>query len=140
MRWMPNLAIRSQAYWMHLALRALDAAPAPAIGRGERLWLALYLPASFAYRRAGARLALWLGEKSQWLGWLAAFLMSCLWSRPAWMAVRSLIAALPLGVRAGAQRSSRRRPPVSAALMVGVPFPSTLSSFKAWCGLPSRRK
>jgi putative peptide zinc metalloprotease protein len=127
---MPNLAIRSQAYWMHLALRALGAAaPAPAIGRGERLWLALYLPASFAYRVALAlAFALWLGEKSQWLGWLAAFLMLMFMVvRPAWMAVRSLIAALPLGgPRRRAALITSAAGAVSAALMVGVPFPSTL--------------
>jgi len=44
---MPNLAVRSQAYWTHLMLRLLggtDGAPAPEMARGEHKWLLLYAP------------------------------------------------------------------------------------------------
>ena len=50
---MPNLAIRSQAYWMHLALRRARRCGARTGYRARRASLAaLYLPASFAYRVA----------------------------------------------------------------------------------------
>ncbi|HEX2333186.1 MAG TPA: hypothetical protein VHI32_08440 [Burkholderiales bacterium] len=127
---LPNLAIRSQAYWMHLALRLLGgAAAAPVIARGERIWLVLYMPASCAYRLALALgLTLWLGAKSEWLGWLAALLVvGFMVVRPAWIALRSLLAALPLG------RPRRRAALVSsaagagaAALLLAIPLPSAL--------------
>jgi putative peptide zinc metalloprotease protein len=127
---LPNLAIRSQAYWMHLALRLLGGAgQAPVTTRSERVWLALYLPASCAYRLALALgLALWLGAKSEWLGWLAAVLIAAFMVvRPASTAVRSLLAALPLG------RPRQRAALISAAagggaaiLLLAVPLPSTL--------------
>ena len=127
---LPNLAIRSQAYWMHLALRLLGGAgQAPVTTCGERVWLALYMPASCAYRLALAfGLALWLGAKSEWLGWLAAVLVAAFMVvRPATTALRSLLAALPLG------RPRRRAALISAAagggaavLLLAVPLPSTL--------------
>jgi len=127
---MPNLAIRSQAYWMHLALRLLGgSAPAPVIGRGERIWLALYMPASSAYRLALALgLTLWLGAKSEWLGWLAALLLVVFMVvRPAWTGLRSLLAALPLGrPRQRAALVSSAVGAGAAALLLAVPLPSTL--------------
>ncbi len=127
---MPNLAIRSQAYWMHLALRLLGGtAPAPVVGRGERFWLALYVPASCVYRLALVLgLTLWLGAKSEWLGWLAALLVIVFMVvRPAWSAVRSLLAALPLGrPRQRAAFVSSAVGAGAAALLLALPLPSTL--------------
>jgi len=127
---MPNLATRSQAYWMHLALRLLGgSAPAPVIGRGERLWLALYMPASCAYRLALVLgLTLWLGAKSEWLGWLAALLVvAFMVVRPAWSALRSVLAAMPLGrARQRAALISSAAGAGAAALLLAVPLPSTL--------------
>ena len=127
---MPNLAIRSQAYWMHLALRLLGGtAPAPVIGRGERFWLALYMPASCVYRLALALgLTLWLGAKSEWLGWLGALLVAVFMVlRPAWSTLRSLLAALPLGrPRQRAAFISSAAGAGAAALLLAVPLPSTL--------------
>ncbi len=129
---LPNLAVRSRAYWMHLALRLLGGAAhasAPVITRGEHKWLLFYMPASLAYRLAlGLVLILWLGAKSQWLGWLAAALfLAYVVALPAWIAVRSLLGSLPPG------RPRRRAALVLAPAGVGVlallpvvPFPSTL--------------
>ena len=129
---MPNLAVRSQAYWTHLMLRLLggtDGAPAPEMARGEHKWLLLYAPASLAYRLALAlTLTLWLGSKSAWLGWLAAALvLASMIIRPAGIAFRSLRGALPLG------RPRRRAALVSTVagigtlvLVLAMPFPSTL--------------
>jgi putative peptide zinc metalloprotease protein len=127
---MPNLATRSQAYWTHLVLRLLGgSAPAPVIGRGEHIWLALYLPASCAYRLALAlALTLWLGAKSEWLGWLAALLMLIFMGiRPAWAALRSVLTALPLGrPRQRAALVASAAGAGAAALLLAVPLPSTL--------------
>jgi len=129
---LPNLAVRSRAYWMHLALRLLGGAgqpSAPAGTRGERIWLLVYMPASLVYRIAlGLGLTLWLGAKSEWLGWLAALLLVALMIvAPAWRAFRSLAAALPPG------RPRRRAALIGApaaagalALLFVVPLPSTL--------------
>jgi len=127
---LPNLALRSQAYWMHLALRLLGgAAQPPVIARGERIWLLLYLPASCAYRLALALgLTLWLGAKSEWLGWLATLLVvAFMVVRPTWTALRSLLAALPLGgPRRRATFVSTAAGAGAAALLLAVPLPSAL--------------
>jgi putative peptide zinc metalloprotease protein len=127
---MPNLAIRSQAYWMHLALRLLGAsAPAPLMARGEQVWLALYMPLSCAYRLALALgLTVWLGAKSEWLGWLAALLVIVFMVvRPSWTALRSMLAALPLGrVRQRAALISAAMGACVAVVVLAVPLPSTL--------------
>jgi putative peptide zinc metalloprotease protein len=128
---LPNLAVRSQAYWTQHVLRLLGGtqqAPAPEVTRGERKWLIFYAPASLAYRLALAlALVFWLGSKAAWLGWLAAALMlAYMVARPIWLAIRSLLASLPLG------RSRRRAALVLAlaggalGLVIAVPLPSTL--------------
>jgi len=130
---LPNLAIRSRAYWMHLVLRLLGGAAAqasaPVITPGERKWLLLYAPASLAYRLVlGLGLILWLGTRSQWLGWLAAALfLAYMVALPAWTTVRSLLGSLPPG------RPRRRAALVLAPASVGVlallpivPVPSML--------------
>lgn len=128
---LPNLAVRSQAYWMQLVLRLLGGtqqAPALEVTRGERKWLLVYAPASLAYRLALAlALIFWLGSKSAWLGWLASALMlAYMVARPIWSAIQSLLAALPLG------RARRRAALVMAlaagalGLVIAVPAPSML--------------
>jgi putative peptide zinc metalloprotease protein len=129
---LPNLAVRSRAYWIHLALRLLggaEQASMPAGTRGERIWLLAYMPASLAYRMALAlALTLWLGSKSEWLGWLAALLVvAFMIAVPAWGTFRALAGALPQG-------SARRRAALIAApaaagalaFLFAVPLPSTL--------------
>jgi putative peptide zinc metalloprotease protein len=73
---LPNLALRSQAWWTaqwrHL-IRAESALPRGAVAAGELKWLVIYAPASWLYR-LGLMLALvfWLGRQSWLVGWLAA--------------------------------------------------------------------
>jgi len=129
---LPNLAVRSQAYWTHLMLRLLggaDQGAAPAMTPRERKWLLLYAPASLVYRLALAlALTLWLGSKSAALGWVAAALvLAYLVVLPGGKVVRSLLASLPLG------RPRRRAALVSTLAGIGalvfllaVPFPNML--------------
>lgn len=129
---LPNLAVRSQAYWQHLARRLVAGAAhaqAPAMARGERKWLLLYAPASFVYRLALAFvLVLWVGAYSQLLGWLAALLLfGYLVARPAFLNLRALARSMPLG------RAGRRAGLVAAAagaavlvLVFALPLPSTV--------------
>ncbi len=129
---LPNLALRSQAYWLHLARRLVagaDHAPAPSIARGERKWLLVYSPASFAYRLAlGFALVLWIGSHSQLLGWLVALLLlGYVVLRPAFANLRALLGSVPLG------RARRRAGLVlgtagiaAGAIALAVPLPSTV--------------
>ncbi len=76
---LPNLATRSTAFWRYLLLgRVLGLADvaSPEPGRGERLWLLCYAPASWLYR-AGLAVAIvgWIGSWSMVLGGLAAVVM-----------------------------------------------------------------
>ena len=129
---LPNLAVRSHAYWMHLVLRGLgaaDAASAPLITPGERKWLLLYAPASAAYRIALAlALTLWMGGKSQWLGWLAGVLLfAFLIALPAWGMVRAIVAAVPEGrPRRRAALAGAAASAATLAFALGVPLPSTV--------------
>jgi putative peptide zinc metalloprotease protein len=129
---LPNLAVRSRAYWTHLALRLLgaaQAASAPVLSRGERGWLLLYAPASCAYRLALALgLTLWLGSRSAWLGWLAALLLVIFMvAIPAWGTLRVLGAALPPGpARRRAALIGAPAAAGAAALLLAVPLPSTV--------------
>ncbi len=73
---LPNLGSRSRQWWheqlrRHL-LRLHDAEPMP-LARGERAWLALYAPLSWAYLLAIVAVAVfWLGSISFALGLVAA--------------------------------------------------------------------
>jgi putative peptide zinc metalloprotease protein len=129
---LPNLALRSRAYWMHRVLSVLGGAErgeAPAMTRRERKWLLLYAPASFLYRIAlSLALTLWLGSKAAWLGWLAAGLViAFVIIRPASATVREVLAALPLGrVRRRAAVIAGLSGAAVLALALAVPFPHTL--------------
>jgi putative peptide zinc metalloprotease protein len=128
----PNLALRSHAYWLHLARRVLggDASTAPARGPGELKWLLAYAPLSWGYRLAlSAGLALWVGEKSALLGWLAAAaLLFFVVLRPAYGTARTLWHSFPAG------RPQRRAAwamaltgLLSAGALLALPVPSTVT-------------
>jgi len=126
----PNLASRSAAYWVYLLQRYLLRAPEPVpppSAAGERKWLVLYAPLSFAYRLiiAGAIL-LWIGAKSWLLGLLAAALMfGWLLVRPARDLLRALLpAGRPRG-REGAVLAGAALLAAGLALAVPVPFTVT---------------
>jgi len=127
----PNLAVRSQAYWLHLGRRLLggDASAAPAHGPGELKWLIAYAPVSWGYRFAlSVGLVLWVGEKSALLGWFAAVALAFfVVLRPAWQSACTLWHAVPAG-------KPRRRAAWAAALagglgvgvLLALPVPSTV--------------
>lgn len=97
---LPNLATRSGAYWSYLIRHRLMRAPAepPQLAAGERKWLAVYAPASFAYRFGiSVVIILWFGAKWLLLGVAAAiYLMVSMLLRPvaAWIK-QALAAAAP---------------------------------------------
>lgn len=70
---LPNLALRSQAWWASSWRRLLGAEaplPASALAAGESKWLAAYAPAAFAYRLVLlAALVAWIGHHSWLAGW-----------------------------------------------------------------------
>ena len=73
---LPNLALRSQAWWAAAWRREVAGSDAPlpagALARGEAKWLVLYAPASWAYRLVLlVAVVLWIGEHSWLLGMLA---------------------------------------------------------------------
>lgn len=82
---LPNLALRSQAWWSSAWRHLLGAeAPLPAgtLAAGESKWLALYAPLSLAYRLALlAALIGWVGRHSWLAGWCVALALV------AWLAV-----------------------------------------------------
>lgn len=70
---LPNLALRSQAWWASAWRRLLGAEaplPASALAAGESKWLAVYAPAALAYRIVLlAALVAWIGHHSWLAGW-----------------------------------------------------------------------
>jgi putative peptide zinc metalloprotease protein len=85
---LPNLALRSQAWWSRRWRRwmgASDAAGAPLLGAGEAKWLAAYAPAALVYRvLLLAGLVFWIGSQSWLLGWAAAVALAAWGARQAW--------------------------------------------------------
>lgn len=73
---LPNLALRSQAWWASQWRRRLGAEtalPASALAAGETKWLVLYAPAAWIYRIVLLlALVFWVGGHSWLLGWLVA--------------------------------------------------------------------
>lgn len=128
---LPNLALRSQAWWASQWRRlvgAEGALPAGAIAAGEAKWLALYAPASWLYRAALlVTLVLWVGHQSWLLGWMAALGLA------AWLASAALRGLLRTAATA-ADLAARRRALVSALglalavllLLFAVPAPSSV--------------
>ena len=101
---LPNLALRSNAWWAALARRALfgeAGVPDALFAPGERKWLFAYAPLSWAYRIALlATLVLWVGAKSWLLGALvAALFVGWLLLRPSTAIVRLFGAARPAATR-----------------------------------------
>jgi len=127
----PNLAMRSHAYWVHLLRRLLGAAaPAPAMGRGERKWMLAYSPMSWGYRLIiSTALVLWLAEKSAALGWLSAALLAVyVVARPALATAQAVWQSFPAG-------TPRRRAGLAIGVAAGLlglaffalPVPSTVT-------------
>ena len=85
---LPNLALRSQAWWSRRWREwtgAGTAGPAPLLASGEAKWLAAYAPAATVYRvLLLLGLVFWIGQQSWLLGWLAALAVLAWFGRQAW--------------------------------------------------------
>jgi putative peptide zinc metalloprotease protein len=102
---LPNLALRSHAWWASAWRRALGAEPplpASALAAGESKWLLAYAPASFAYRIALlCALVGWVGHHSWLAGWgLALGLLAWL----ATLAVRAVLRSAAAAPQPAARR------------------------------------
>jgi putative peptide zinc metalloprotease protein len=100
---LPNLALRSQAWWASAWRRWIAAdqpLPSSTLATGETKWLVLYAPASWAYRLVLLfALVLWVGHHSWLFGWLAALgLLAWLGTLAVGALLRSAAAALVLTV------------------------------------------
>jgi putative peptide zinc metalloprotease protein len=125
---LPNLASRSSAYWMQrlrgFAFGATGAAAVEA-APGERKWLIAYAPVSAAYRLFVCGLiVLWAGGHSLVLGTATGcYVLVTLVFKPAYRALRALLAAPPENARWRA-RSVAAGVTASAFLLLWVvPFP-----------------
>ncbi len=117
---LPNLAQRSRRWWIDRMRRRVfgtDAVDGLRPARGERPWLVLYQPLSWLYRVAlCAGIALWLGERIAWLGYLCgAWFAWTLLLAPWLSAARELLDdSLPEGARTRARLAL-------AVLLIGLP-------------------
>lgn len=128
---LPNLAVRSQAWWATQWRRLLGAAPAlppGALAAGETKWLVLHAPAALAYRLVlVGTLVFWVGQQSWLLGWAAALALV------SWL-LSGTLRGLLRTTRASADPRARRRTLAAAGgagalLLVGlfaVPAPSSV--------------
>ncbi|MBL8378490.1 MAG: PqqD family peptide modification chaperone [Burkholderiales bacterium] len=127
---LPNLALRSNAWWSALARRVLlgeAGVPASFIAPGERKWLFAYAPLSWAYRVVLiAALVLWVGSKS----WLLGVLVTLAFG--AWLVRRPLAglaeissAALPAATRRRALAIVAGTAALAGLLLFALPLPSS---------------
>lgn len=135
---LPNLEPRSKAWWAQLTSRALGGGSATQpvhAARGERKWLVLYAPLSFAFRIViSCVLVLWIGGYSAMLGFVAALVFLAV------LVVRPGMAAAKRMWSAPRARGSRARLGAAcaagAALLVAlcaVPLPfHTVASGIVW--------
>ena len=128
---LPNLALRSGAWWNAQAQRALLGAnrvPETALSAGERKYLVFYAPAAFAWRVALLlMLTLWVGEKSWLLGWLVGS-AATLWLL--WRPVATLFGALGAGLPAATRRRARLMLAAAGAcatlMLFALPLPNAI--------------
>jgi putative peptide zinc metalloprotease protein len=113
---LPNLALRSQAWWGRQWRRLVGlggGVPAGLLAAGETKWLALYAPLSWAYRiTLLMALVFWVGAHSWLLGWLVGIVLA------GWLLVG--VARMLLGSLAGAPDLRTRRRVLLAACVLGV--------------------
>lgn len=128
---LPNLALRSQAWWMaqwRRLIRSESALPRGAVAAGELKWLVIYAPAAWLYR-LGLLLALvfWLGHQSWLVGWLAALALL------GWLG-KAGVGALMRSVQGAAEPGARQRAllavvcicAAAGAALFLVPVPSSV--------------
>ena len=127
---LPNLALRSHAWWAATLRRLLlgEAAMAPALfAPGESKWLICYAPLAWAYRTVLlVALVLWLGAKSWLVG--AALAIGCaawMLAGPSGAFTRLLRSALPGATRRRALGLVGAALFGAAVFLFAVPLPSS---------------
>ncbi|MCC2633019.1 MAG: hypothetical protein K0S48_905 [Ramlibacter sp.] len=128
---LPNLAVRSQAWWATQWRRLVGAAPALPSGvlaHGETKWLVFHAPAALLYRIGlVAALVFWVGRQSWLLGWLAAVALA------AWL-LSGVVKGFLRSAAASTDPSARRRTLAATAVLGAlalvvlfmVPAPATV--------------
>ncbi len=99
---LPNLAMRSSAWWQAWLVRhllGLRHRRGPRLHRAERRWLVAYAPLSWGYRvLASVWLVMWAGASHPTLGVAAAVAMTAMVIViPGWRTVTALLAQIPAG-------------------------------------------
>lgn len=124
---LPNLALRSSAWWSQWLRRRLtgERAQEVVLGEGERKWLVAYAPASLLYRCAlMLALLLFVGAKSSLLGGLLAFVLLGWAGSRAWAAWRGMLGAgLPEHARARTRLALGGSVTAAALLIAALPLP-----------------
>ena len=120
---LPNLALRSRQYWWHTLQRyclRLKSAGLSDIARGERKWLLLYAPLSWAYRLVlSVVIVVWIGSISMMLAMAIGLML-------AWTALFKPLADLARDAITVARPGRERRRTVLALGAVGVAFVATV--------------
>lgn len=136
---LPNLAQRSNAYWIYLLQRyvlRLRSAPCPAAVPGERLWFLAYGSTALVYRwLVSIWIVLWLSGKSVALASiLASWFLFTLAARPLAAGIQFLISAPQLArIRGRAVASSAALLLLATIAIFWVPVPSsTLTQGVVW--------
>ncbi|MFT7228672.1 MAG: putative peptide zinc metalloprotease protein [Methylophilaceae bacterium] len=134
----PNLSTRSNQYWSEKfrSLMTTTSISSQEIVRGEKIWLILYAPLSFAYRLIiSFIIILWLGEKWLLLGVLATlYMIFTLLLRPVFKGASQLMAKSTPGEELNRVRRNITLAGMSVFilfLIVPLPF-STVAPAVAW--------
>ncbi len=136
---LPNLAQRSNAYWMYLAQRhvcRLRSAPCPAANLTERLWFLAYGASALVYRwLVSIWIVLWISGKSAFLAIaLSVWFMFTLIVKPAAAVVEFLLLAPQLArIRVQAIAIGACALAAIVAVILFLPVPSsTLAQGIVW--------
>ena len=128
---LPNLATRSNRYWVYLAHRyllKLPGAQSPEPSRGERIWLLLYAPLSWTYKLfIGILITFWVASKSFFLGLAAGlFLLYSTLAKPLYKGLHFAFFSPVLGTQRLRARLITSGVAAFVILMAGIlPMPST---------------
>ena len=140
---LPNLAPRSNRYWIYLAQRyllKLPGAQSPEPASGERVWLLLYAPLSWLYKLfVGMLITFWVASKSFFLGLAAGlFLLTTTLAQPLYKVLRFAFASPVLGTQRLRTRLIATGIAAFVILAVGIfPLPvTTVAEGVVW--LPER--
>jgi putative peptide zinc metalloprotease protein len=128
---LPNLALRSQAWWASAWRRLLAAEPplpASALAAGERKWLVAYAPAALAWRIALlAGLVAWVGHHSWLAGWAIALgLAAWLGTNAVRALLRSVAAAPDVAARRKVLKIAGGSTAAAVVLLVALPLPASV--------------